>query len=141
MERARACDKRVQRVLRNLQVEDCEIASEAIQHLFESVGCWVETVRDGERAMEKLKQSHLESNTAYDLVLVDLNLPTVSGYALSSWYAQLCRQQALRRAPVIAVTAEPDAAVCREFGVDRCLPKPVTIEMVRELMAQWRALE
>lgn len=128
------------RLVRVLQVEDCDLASMAIEHLFKSVGCWVETVRDGESAMAKLTHSHSESQSVYDLVLLDVNLPTVSGYALSSWYAQMCRQHALRRAPVIAVTAEPDFNACREFGVDRCLPKPVTIEMVRELMSQWRAL-
>uniref|UniRef100_A0A7S0JJQ7 Response regulatory domain-containing protein n=1 Tax=Calcidiscus leptoporus TaxID=127549 RepID=A0A7S0JJQ7_9EUKA len=128
------------RVVRILQVEDCEIAGMAIEHLFKSVGCWVETVHDGESAMEKLTHSYRGSHTEYDLVLVDVNLPTVSGYALSSWYADMCRQQALRRAPVIAVTAEPDLAACRAFGVDRCLPKPVTIEAVNELMLQWRAL-
>uniref|UniRef100_A0A7S0LCN9 Response regulatory domain-containing protein n=1 Tax=Coccolithus braarudii TaxID=221442 RepID=A0A7S0LCN9_9EUKA len=127
--------------VRILQVEDCDIASTAIEHLFSSVGCWIETVDNGEAAMEKLTTSHLESHPAYDLVLLDMNLPVVSGYALSSWYTDFCQQHGQRRVPVIAVTAEPDAVACKEFGIDRCLPKPVTIEMVRELMGQWLAMQ
>ena len=48
------------------------------------------------------------------------------GYALCSWYKQMCRDQGRATGTVCAVTSEPDQAACEAFGLDRCMPKPVS---------------
>jgi len=39
------------------------------------------------------------------------------------------------------VTADPDLAMSREFGFDRCLPKPVTAALAEELAQRWRGAD
>ena len=38
------------------------------------------------------------------------------------------------RADVAALTAEPDATLCAEFGIDFCLPKPLTADMCARVL-------
>ena len=50
-------------------------------------GFWPDMAEDGESAM-LLLQKH-----DYDLLLFDVNLPGISGYALNSWYKSMCRDE------------------------------------------------
>jgi len=117
---------------RILQVEDCRIAASAVQNLFQSLGFWIDTVANGEEAM-----AFLASPRQYALVLLDLHLPCMSGYALSSWYKEYCKRSGRHAATIVAVTADPDREQCHAFGIDRCFPKPLTTEMVSNLVSQW----
>jgi len=118
---------------RILQVEDCPIASLAVERLFQSLGFWIDSAADGEAAM-----ALLASPRQYALLLVDLQLPGhVSGYALSSWYREHARRNGLRPARLVAVTANPDTEGCRMFGIDRCLSKPVSAAAIALLVRQW----
>ena len=60
----------------------------------------------------------------------------LSGYALCSWYKDMCRAAGRAIGYVVAITADPDDQTCREFGIDRCLAKPLStaciVEMLRE---------
>lgn len=116
---------------RILQVEDCRIAATAVERLFQSLGFWIDSAIDGETAMSLL------ASRQYALVLLDVELPSMSGYAVASWYKDHCKSNGLRPATVVAVTATPDIEACREFGIDRCLPKPLTSEVVTQLSRQW----
>ena len=71
---------------------------------------------------------------SYDVLVIDVQLPGVSGYALVSWYRERCkaRQQSCGR--LVALTADPDEVTCREFGFDACLPKPLSNACIVELL-------
>lgn len=73
----------------------------------------------------------------YSLVLLDVTLPHASGYAVSSWYREFCKTAKIRRAYVCAVTADPDIDSCKQFGIDRCLPKPLTSDTLAILARRW----
>ena len=76
----------------------------------------------------------------FDLLLFDVNLPTMSGYALCSWYKTMCRSRGRKAGYVVAVTADPDDGNCASFGLDRCLAKPIGTAGVVELMQGfWKA--
>lgn len=117
---------------RVLLVEDCEVTVMATQCMFQEMGLWIDSVGDGEAAM-----SLLSGATKYDLVLLDLNLPKMSGYALCSWYTEHCRSQDLSRATVVAVTSDPDNDACKEFGFDHVLPKPLTAHSCYKVLRRW----
>ena len=63
----------------------------------------------------------------------------MSGYALCSWYKQMCRDEERPIGYVAAITAEPDEATSAAFGMDRCIPKPLSTQsIVDTLKAYWQ---
>jgi two-component system response regulator RegX3 len=113
---------------RILLVEDEKPIRDAVEAYLEREGYWVTAVGDGRAALEAA------SKHAYDLVVLDLNLPIVSG-------EEVCRR--LRDAsdvPIIMLTAkgaEEDRVAGLELGADDYLVKPFS---PRELVARVRAL-
>jgi len=121
---------------RILIVEDCQIALAAMQQLLERLGFCVDAHVDGESAMTQLALLP----PRYVLVVLDLQLPGMSGYAVASWYREHVRSAAARPPWVVAISADPDVDACRDYGFDRCLPKPLTAEVVAMLSRQLLAV-
>jgi len=124
---------------RVLLVDDCNVTLTATCYLFQELGLWVDTAPSGEAAMDLIK-----STRDFDLLLLDVHLPCMSGYALCSWYKSFCHDAGRVPARVVAVTSDPDIETCASFGVDRCLPKPLTVNCAELVLAEWlshRALE
>lgn len=117
---------------RVLHVESCAVTAAATACLLQELGMWIDTAKDGEAAM-----SLLSGGRNFDLVIVEVNLPGMSGYALCSWYKDLCRRQGKKPPPFVAVTAEPDVETCRSFDIDRCLPKPLTSQCAKRALQEW----
>ena len=118
--------------VRVLLVEDDEITRTATDLVFCQFGLNIDSCTSGEQAIELLEKRD------FDLILVDVNLPNMSGYALASWYKDMCRQSGRPAGYVVAVTAEPDAEACAEFQIDSCLPKPLSTACVAEaLQSYW----
>ena len=113
-----------------------EITRTATDLVFRQLGMLIDSVTSGEEAMDML------SKRDFDLLLFDVNLPKMSGYALCSWYKEMCRTTGRTLGYVVAVTAEPDAEACHEFEIDRCLPKPLSTAIVSEAMQEyWKGRE
>jgi len=120
---------------RVLYVEPCRVTATATTCLFQELGMWIDVVADGEEAM-----SVLSGGRRFDLVLLEVNLPgELSGYALCSWFKELCRRQRQPPALFVALTSEPDLETCRAFDIDRCLPKPLTAGCVTRVVYEWIA--
>jgi len=117
---------------RVLAVEDCEVTAMATQCMFQEMGLWIDTASDGDIAMRMLS-----SSATYDLVLLDLNLPTISGYAVASWYRDHCREAERHCATIVAVSSEPDKEACAEFGIDYVLAKPLTCNTCYHVLRRW----
>ena len=77
---------------RVLLVEDCEVTRMASDLVFQQLGLHIDTAEDGESATDQLRRRD------YDLVLLDVNLPSMSSYALCSWCVLTCAH-ARRRCP------------------------------------------
>ncbi|WP_226572132.1 two-component system sensor histidine kinase RcsC [Mangrovibacter yixingensis] len=85
------------------------------------------TAGDGVEALEVLSKHHI------DIVLSDVNMPNMDGYRLT----QRIRQLGLTL-PVIGVTANALAEEkqrCFESGMDSCLSKPVTLDVLKQALA------
>ena len=109
---------------RVLLVEDCEITRTATDLIFCQLGLHIETCETGEEAMNMLQKRD------FDLLLFDMNLPTMSGYALCSWYRQYCKDERRARGCVVAITADPDPQAASEFEFDACLAKPLSTQCI-----------
>ncbi len=79
-----------------LVVEDNRHNLELIRVVLEMKGYEVLEAEDGKRAMEILSKSTV------DVILLDLQLPGISGYEVAEW---IKNQEKLRDIPLIAVTA------------------------------------
>ncbi|MHB8146108.1 MAG: adenylate/guanylate cyclase domain-containing protein [Vulcanimicrobiaceae bacterium] len=104
---------------RILVVDDNESNRDLLARRLSKEGHHVEIAQDGYKALAMLDQS------AYDLVLLDLMMPGLSGIEV---LARFKAQPELASIPVIMVSAlhEMDTVVrCIEAGADDHLPKPV----------------
>jgi len=65
-----------------------------------------------------------------DLILIDINLPEVDGYAITT---ELRRMEGLRNVPIVALTAnvlKGDRERCLEAGCDGYIQKPIDIDLL-----------
>jgi len=117
---------------RVLLAEDNPVNQLLIRRQLESLGCTVEIVRNGEGAIQAVKQGE------YDLVFMDCQMPGLDGYEAT---------QAIRkyeaggdRIPIVALTAHAmrgDKERCLESGMDDYLAKPVRIEVLASTIRGW----
>ena len=113
---------------RVLLVEDDAITRSASVLVFQQLGLCADAAADGKEAMAYM------SRRDYDLLLFDVHLPDLSGYALCSWYKAMCRDDGRAIGYVCAVTSDPDLQTCREFEIEQCLPKPLSTPMIVEAL-------
>ena len=69
-------------------------------------------------------------------VLLDVNLPDIDGRELT----RHIRAQGKAQLPIIAITAMAmagDRESCLSAGMNDYLAKPITIEMIREVLERW----
>jgi two-component system, OmpR family, alkaline phosphatase synthesis response regulator PhoP len=116
---------------RTLVVEDDADIVELVTHYLEREGFTVESVGDGRTALERLR------TTAYELLILDVQLPGLDGLALC---AEARRDKRTRAVPIVMLTArgdEADRIVGLEMGADDYVVKPFS---PKELVARVRAL-
>lgn len=108
------------RAYRALVVEDDDGIVNLVRHVLQREGFMVECVRTGSAAIELMK------TVAYDLLIIDLILPVVSGEEVMA-YIEETQPRTLRR--VIVMTASPRKLSC-EFleRICKVLAKPFNIE-------------
>ncbi len=110
-----------------LYIEDNPDNMTLVQRVVESLGCTffgASTGREGLRLASGLKP---------DLILLDINLPDVDGYAIARSLRD-CGDQHLLYVPLIAISAnvmrgEADKAL--EAGCDIYMAKPINIHNLR----------
>lgn len=111
-----------------LIVEDNELNMKLFDDLLTAHGYQVFKTRDGRQVLE-LARVH-----APDLILMDIQLPEVSGLDVTKW---LKADAALKHIPVIAVTAfamKGDEEKIREGGCEDYISKPISItEFIRTI--------
>jgi two-component system, cell cycle response regulator DivK len=104
-----------------LVVEDNELNMKLFNDLLEAHGYRVVQTRDGLSALDMARKHNP------DLILMDIQLPEVSGIEVTKW---LKEDDELRRIPVIAVTAfamKGDEQKIREGGCEAYISKPISV--------------
>lgn len=108
-------------VKRVLIVEDNELNMKLFHDLLEAHGYETIQTRDGTEALA-LAREHRP-----DLILMDIQLPEVSGLQVTRWIKE---DEALKSIPVIAVTAfamKGDEEKIREGGCEDYIAKPISV--------------
>jgi len=114
-----------------LIVEDNELNMKLFNDLLESRGCLIIQTRNGVEAVE-LARKHRP-----DLILMDIQLPEVSGLQVTQW---LKDDEELRPIPVIAITAfamKGDEEVIRQGGCEAYISKPISVTSFLETVRRF----
>ena len=104
-----------------LIVEDNELNMKLFHDLLEAYGYATLQTKDGMEAL-KLAREHRP-----DLILMDIQLPEVSGLEVTKWIKE---DEELKSIPIIAVTAfamKGDEEKIREGGCEDYLAKPISV--------------
>ncbi|MGH8219138.1 MAG: PAS domain-containing protein [Steroidobacteraceae bacterium] len=112
-----------------LLVEDNAINQKVARSFLERLGCRVTLAANG------LEAVHAFAQARFDLVLLDLQMPLMDGYAATSCLRKL--EQGRRRTPIIALTASAMTGQlerCLEAGMDDLLPKPLEVRRLQAVL-------
>ena len=104
-----------------LIVEDNELNMKLFLDLLEAYGYETVGTRNGLEALDLAREHHP------DLILMDIQLPEVSGLEITKW---LKEDDDLRSIPVVAVTAfamKGDEERIRQGGCEAYLSKPISV--------------
>jgi CheY-like chemotaxis protein len=116
------------RTIRILYVEDNQVVADMIQETLEGEGWQVEACADGAEALERIK-----SDTHYDLMLLDYDLPGLNGIELLRGARALAHRQAV---PVVVLSGTAVEEEVMRSGADAFLRKPKDISSVTETIGQ-----
>jgi signal transduction histidine kinase/DNA-binding response OmpR family regulator/HPt (histidine-containing phosphotransfer) domain-containing protein len=115
---------------RVLVAEDNPTNQKVIVMRLTRLGCVVDVANDGLEAVQAC------SSNAYDLILMDCQMPVMDGFRAT----REIRQRGPHRVPIIALTAnamEGEREKCLDAGMDDYLAKPVRPEDLVEKLKQW----
>jgi two-component system, cell cycle response regulator DivK len=114
-----------------LIVEDNELNMKLFNDLLEAHGYRTLQTRDG---MEAITLARLHRP---DLILMDIQLPEVSGLEVTKWIKE---DDELRRIPVVAVTAfamKGDDEKIRDGGCEAYMAKPISVASFLETVGRF----
>ena len=114
-----------------LLVEDNIINQEVARELLETVGIEPEIADDGQIAVDKARTQ------AYDLILMDVQMPVMDGLEATRAIRQI---PAHRDTPIVAMTAnafDEDRDACLRAGMHDHIVKPVDPEKLYQTLLKW----
>lgn len=120
--------------LRLLLAEDNLLNMEIATELLEMEGVQVTAVENGQLAVECFCNTPPDS---FDLILMDIQMPVMDGYAAARAIRQLNHPQA-KTIPILAMTANAfadDVIAAKEAGMNGHIAKPIDMTRIREAIA------
>ena len=114
-----------------LLVEDNLLNLELAQELLSTNGLIVDTAKNGQEAIDKLKEN------TYDGILMDCQMPVMDGYTAT----KIIRQDPkYRDLPIISMTANAltgDQEKVMECGMNDHISKPIQVNVMFETLKKW----
>ena len=118
-----------------LMAEDNVVNQKVAISMLKKIGIQhIDVARDGREAVS------MNSIHTYDLILMDCQMPQMSGYEATGVIRRQEREQQLPPIPIIAMTANAmaeDREKCLAAGMDGYLSKPVKTQELQTTLAQW----
>ena len=116
-----------------LLVEDSLANQQLAMHILQNAGYFVDLAENGQQAVTMTQARH------YDLILMDIQMPMMDGFAATEAIRQHERQLEQESVPIIALTAhaiEGYRERCLESGMDDYLTKPIKRERLLEAVRE-----
>ena len=121
--------------LRILVAEDNLVNQQVARGLLGRLGHQVDIANDGAETVARVQQQ------AYDLLLMDMQMPGMDGIAATREIRRLRAENGDTSAlPIVAMTANAmstDRDACLAAGMDGFVTKPVTRELLARVVAEW----
>jgi CheY-like chemotaxis protein len=113
-----------------LVVDDNRVIRELVTRQLAKLGVSSETAVDGRDAIEKLGAK------AYDIVLMDVQMPEMDGIAATQ---EIRRTESVvgKHTTIIALTGHGSRVECIEAGMDDYIAKPMNIATLRATLQKW----
>ena len=119
---------------RVLVVDDNSVNRKILQRQLELAGASTDAAAGGEEALELWRKG------GYDLVLADLQMPSMDGFELARRIRATEAAERRSRTPILAVTAstlEDQEQKSRAVGMDGFIIKPIGIEQLKATLDVW----
>lgn len=119
---------RNQKSLNIFMVEDIELNVTVARSLLENLGHRVTVAMTGEEALTQFQPDD------YDLALLDIQLPDMTGFDVAKYY----REHYPNLPPLVALTANviKDKQAYFENGMDEAISKPLTVKAIQDAIAE-----
>lgn len=112
-----------------LVVDDNRVNQKVLSRMLETGGHLVTLAGNGEEALDLLERD------AFDLVVMDVNMPVMGGLEATKLYRMASLGQP--HLPIVALTADATSQArerALEAGMDACLTKPIDLETLLDLV-------
>ncbi|MDG1750673.1 MAG: transporter substrate-binding domain-containing protein [Thalassotalea sp.] len=119
---------------RVLVVEDNAINQKVAKGLLTKFGVEVDIAANGQEALDSL------SNTLFDMVFMDCQMPVMDGYEATKLIRQKESKVLNNKVPIVAMTAnsmQGDQDKCISVGMDDFISKPINPNKVQEALNRW----
>ena len=123
---------------RVLLVEDDAVMALVVIEQLRTLGCEVSLVENGWMAVQAWAGT--EVNEAFDLVLMDLQMPVMNGMEAMRRIRRLEEDQRHRMAPIVAFSTcsfDDEGVHLPSTGFDDFLPKPCEMRQLVALLRRW----
>lgn len=117
-----------------LLVDDEPINQQVAKAILERFGLMVQTASHGKEAIELARQFD------FDVILMDIQMPEMSGYEATKLIRAGERERRRRQSRIIAMTANAMNSTkirCLQSGMDDFISKPIKPEMLAERLRPW----
>ena len=117
-----------------LLVDDDPDVREIVRWQLTDLDVAVETASNGRMALEKARLR------PYDLIITDIGMPSVDGFAFARAYRTLEEQTERRRCSIVALSAHAESEHrnrCATVGIDAFLTKPCPVSVLAETLSRW----
>jgi len=120
---------------RVLVLEDNTIHCAILQAALAKHGLKASFREDGQQGIDLVR-----SGEHFDLILMDLNMPVLDGYAATAQVRNWENENGWSRCVIAAITSsvfEEDRQRCREAGIDDFMAKPIEFNELAKLLQKW----
>ncbi len=120
---------------RILLAEDNDLNWEIAEEILSEAGFELERAENGRICVEKFTESE---EKYYDVILMDIRMPVMSGYDAAVEIRKLGRSDA--GLPIIAMTADAfseDIERCRQCGMNEHVSKPIDVDRLIQLLRKY----
>lgn len=122
-----------------LVADDLDSNRTLIKELLSPYDVTISFAVNGAEAVTKFNQSIKDNKSAFDLILLDMNMPILTGSMVAQKIRKFENQFQLKHTPIVALTANRynSKADNRLINMDEYLPKPINLKQMLSIIIKY----